>query len=339
MRDLKVLSLTHDCHNEVVDYTTSVEDELSKLVTWMEWAGPGYPLHRRGESVNQTVKRVMPDADWILGWGPWDEPPLERQRSYRFATLLADIHWNYALGGGPDRIVELIKRNGYDAVITVIKRLAKAGGYPDLYDIDPDYYIHHLSIPILHQPCCINPAVFRDLGLKRDYDAMFLGAAQPKFYPLRYEIISGLPPFSKEHNLKIFIGDTPPETRQFEKDIPTLIRQGHVVGERYVEYLNRARCFLFDTSVLRYTVYKFVESQACGALCMSDEPLDGDAIHLVPEENYVVISRENWHDRLLEVLGDDEKRRRIARAGYYSTMQYNTAAVRAEALLQFLCDH
>jgi hypothetical protein len=336
---MKILSLTEDQHDEVVKFTTHIEDELKKLVPDMIFAGPGYPLNKPGETIDQSVQRLMPDADWVLDWNPWFLKGLNPSRSYKVACFLPDIHWNYGLNGGPDKIADLMNRNGYDAAITLIRHLAMAGGYPDLYPIEPDYYEKHLKMPMHHQPACINPALFRDLHLERSLDAAFLGSMGMPFYPLRYSIYFGLNRLAAYNNLKVTLGGSPSHTTPYHKHIPTLYGKGEIVGERYVEVLNKTKCFLFDTSVFRYTVYKFPEAQACGALCMSDPPLDMEAMHLIPEENFIPITIANWQDRLLEVLHDESLRERVAKAGYESTMKYNTAEVRAKSLLAFLADH
>lgn len=335
---MKILSLTEDQHNEVVKFTTHVEDELSKLVDEMMFAGPGYPLYKEGETIDESVKRVMPDADWVLDWNPWFLKHLNPSRTYKVACFLPDIHWNYKIGG-PDKIVGLMNQSGYDAAISLIRHLAMAGGYPNLFAIEPDYYEKHLKMPMHHQPACINPSLFRDLHLNRDIDAGMLGCASLPFYPMRTEMWSNLPTFAIRNTLKILLNGPPEHTALWHKHIPTLYSTGAIVGERYVETLNKIKCFLFDTSVFRYTVYKFPEAQACGALCMSDAPLDMEAMHLIPEENFIPITIDNWRDRLLEVLKDESLRERVAKAGYESTMKYNTAEVRAKSLKSFLETH
>ena len=332
----KVLSLTGDQRNEVIKLTTHVEDELVKLVDEMIFAGSGYPLYREGETIDQSVKRIMPDVDWVLDWNPWVLKQLNPSRTYKVASFLPDMHWNCGLNGGPDKIVDLMNRSGYDAAISLCRHLAMAGGYPNLYAIEPDYYEKHLKMSMHHQPACINPNLFRDLHLNRNIDAALLGCAGLPFYPLRFNIWQELPALAVQNNLKIMIRSPPEQTSPWHKDIPTLYSRGQIVGERYVETLNRTKCFLFDTSVFRYTVYKFVEAQACGALCLSDTPLDMEVMHLIPEENFIPITIGNWKSRLLEVLGNESLRDRVARAGYESTMKYNTAEARARSLRDFL---
>lgn len=302
----------------------------------MIFAGKGYPLHVPGESVDQTVQRLMPDADWVIDSAFFADRVLKPNRSYKVACFLADMHYNYSLGGGPERICEAFNAVGYDLLITLIKHLKLAGGYPDFWSIDPDYYQKHLKMPIHHSPACIDPATFRDLHLQRYIDASFLGCAVPSFYPIRYSIAVNLQPFAAATHLNVVVGGPPEHTEPYKKHIPTLYKQGAIVGERYVEVLNRSKCFLFDSSVFGYTVYKFFEAQACGALCLSDPPLDMDAVHLIPEENFIPITINNWSTRLLEVLRDEGLRERVAKAGYESTMRYNTAAVRARSLLDTL---
>jgi glycosyltransferase involved in cell wall biosynthesis len=336
---MKILSLSENQGDFIVKIATLVEKELAKLVPEMLFAGPGYPAYIPGETVDQTVKRLMPDADWVIDTSFFAERKLNPSRSYKVACFLADMHYNYALGGGPEKICEAFNAVGYDAVITLIKHLNIAGGYPNLWQIDPAYYEKHLKMPILHSPACIDPTVFRDLHLKRDIDASFLGCAVLPFYPIRYSIATNLPAWGPTMGLNVVVGGPPEHTEPYKKHIPTLYKQGAIVGERYVEYLNRSKCFLFDSSIFGYTVYKFFEAQACGCVAMSDPPLDMEAVHLVPEENFIPITISNWSTRLMEVLKDEGLRERVAKAGYESTMKYNTAAVRARALLDFLGAH
>lgn len=336
---MKILSLSENQSDYIVKIATLVESEMKKLVPEMLFAGVGYPLHVDGETVDQTVQRLMPDADWVIDSAFFADRKLNPRRDYKVACFLADMHYNYILGGGPERICEAFNNVGYDAMISLIRHLKIAGGYPDLWPVAPDYYETHLKMPMHHSPACINPATFRDLHLKRDIDASFLGCAVPSFYPIRYSVAVNLPTFGVQRGLNVVVGGPPEHTEPYKKHIPTLYKQGAIVGERYVEVLNRTKCFLFDSSIFGYTVYKFFEAQACGALVMSDTPLDMEAVHLIPEENFIPITLQNWPARLMEVMKDEGLRERVAKAGYESTMKYNTAAVRAKSLLDFLTTH
>ena len=58
--------MTPECSNEVSWlYLHHFEQAVSKIAE-CKWAGRGHKLHVNGENLNDTIRRVMPEADWAI---------------------------------------------------------------------------------------------------------------------------------------------------------------------------------------------------------------------------------------------------------------------------------
>ena len=82
-----------------------------------KWAGPGWPLHKPGETVDQAVRRIYGNnpPDWVIDRE--SDVPLNKDRNYRVGHHISDIHGRGGLGLRTTRaLVNLINRMEYDAV-------------------------------------------------------------------------------------------------------------------------------------------------------------------------------------------------------------------------------
>ena len=66
MRKLNILFMTENFSDNVcIRHLYELEKAISKIAN-CRWAGPKHPLHRINETLNETVRRVMPKADWVF---------------------------------------------------------------------------------------------------------------------------------------------------------------------------------------------------------------------------------------------------------------------------------
>ena len=54
-----------ECSNDVDYIHRHFFEQAIGRIADCEWAGHGHELHVPGEDLNDTIRRVMPDADWV----------------------------------------------------------------------------------------------------------------------------------------------------------------------------------------------------------------------------------------------------------------------------------
>jgi len=323
-----------------LDYGHYFEREVGRIAN-CEWAGRGWPLHK-SESLDSTVRRVMPDVDWVIYYDfevrreslPIKVPPPHRRR-YKVATITSDIHKK------PGEHITDLNNGPWDAFLMLYTMLGAEINYQKgkgWKKTDQNQFLQRLHSPIFPLTPSIEPSVFNMFSAERDIDAMFLGNATRYVYPLRFDIYHNLKALGIKNKWKTIVRWSP-KGKSLERKKQEYLDRGDIVGEKYADYLSRTKCFLFGTSVFKYPLLKFFEGMASGACVFSDLPLQWEMFHFKPGENMVLISEENWQEKLKYYLDNESERKRIALEGYRMTMRTHTNEVRARELVKFLEEH
>jgi glycosyltransferase involved in cell wall biosynthesis len=323
-----------------LDYGHYFEQAVGEIAN-CKWAGHGWPDYR-SESLNMTVNRLMPDVDWVIYYDfeirremlKLRIPP-HHKRKYKVATILSDLH------KAPTSYIRMLNNERWDAYLMLYTQLAAMIDYnrgKGWKKTNPKQFLEHLSAPILPLIPSINPAIFNMVSRERDLDALFLGNAVQSFYPLRNDIYNNLKALGIKNKWKTFARWSP-KGSSLNRKKDEYLERGEIVGPKYADYLSRAKCFLFGTSVFKYPLLKFFEGMASGACIFSDAPLLAEELHLRAGENYVNINIDNWKDKLKYYLEHEGERKKIALAGYRMTMKYHTNSRRAQELVAFLEAH
>lgn len=323
-----------------LDYAHYLEQAIGEEAN-CKWAGRGWPDYK-SESLNVTVKRVMPDADWVIYYdfeirreGLNTRIALPHKRKYKVATITSDIHreqWQH---------ISELNRGKWDAFLMLYTMVgAEIDSKRDRWcrKIAPDRFLVELNAPIFNLTPSINPAIFNMFSKTRDIDALYLGNAIDYIYPLRNSIYTNLKALGIKNKWKTIVRWSPAGAALSRKK-REYIEQGHIVGRVYANHLSRAKCFLFGTSVFRYPLLKFFEGMASGACIFSDLPLQWEMFHFEPDVNMVEINIHNWKDKLNYYLENEGERKKIALEGYKMTMKHHTNEVRAKQLVDFLEAH
>jgi glycosyltransferase involved in cell wall biosynthesis len=320
-----------------LDYGHYLEQAIGKIAN-CKWAGRGWPDYR-SESLNTTVSRLMPNADWVIYYDfeirrellKLRIPPYHK-RSYQTATILSDLHKE------PRKYIGMLNNERWDAYLMLYTQLAARIDYnrgKGWKKTNPKQFLEGLGAPKFPLTPSINPSIFNMMSEERDLDALFLGNAVRSFYPLRNDIYNNLKALGIKNKWKTFVKWSP-KGMSLNRKKDEYLERGEIVGSKYADYLSRAKCFLFGTSVFKYPLLKFFEGMASGACVFSDAPLLSESLHLKAGENYVNINIDNWKDKLKYYLENEGERKRIALEGYKMTMKYHTNEARARELVDFL---
>ncbi len=172
-------------------------------------------------------------------------------------------------------------------------------------------YSHFPNI-LFHNPHCAEKMVFKNYGLKKEYDILFAGVLSDSIYPFRgrlKRVAERLP------GIKFKL------LRHPGYRIPSVDEQ--VVN--YAKELNKAKVVITCTSKYKYALAKFSEIPMCHSLLCAD----------IPDENHDWYEKWMWkiNDKmsdqelaniLLEMVNNNEKRISLIERGVSANMSNRT---------------
>ncbi|GAG70983.1 unnamed protein product, partial [marine sediment metagenome] len=262
------------------------EQSIAKIVE-CKWAGHGHELHKHGENLNQTISRVMPEADWVIvNWSMVralkNDIIFPKKRAYKIAMITSDIH------KGPKNTVKGWNAGKWDAFLMIASKTKAA----------PEYYINNLNAPIFILGHTINPEFFKPLDQPKKYDVSLLGHLGG-FYILRRIMMKELPDLAKQNNWKLLMRGRPGGS------ISGALKTGRIVGYKYAEAIALSKIFISCEIRTRGAVKKYFEGMACRTCVLANTPIMAEDFHFRPDWNFVEIGRDNWKEKLKYYLKHD----------------------------------
>ena len=296
------------------------EQAVGKIVD-CKWAGTGYVDHEEGENVDETVQRIMPDADWVIV----DKNtllPAKQLRNYRVGVFLSDLHGKYSHGlRTPKAFLDHLNTLNYDAFF--LKYMEVHGT-----EFDPYLFKEGLNGDVYHLPWSVDCDRFQPK--KKQVDVTFIGAVG-KVYPLRQSMWSGVHSACKGYKV---VRETSPRGRTFERDTRTLNHR--YVGDAYSDLLNDSRIVLLGSSIYRYPVQKYFEASASGALILADSPSTAKYLEFVDGKTFFEVNVESWRDRLQHCLDNPSVVRAVSSYGLNTTVTHHSHKTRAKQFIEML---
>lgn len=172
-------------------------------------------------------------------------------------------------------------------------------------------------------PHTLNPELFKNLNLERDIDVMCI-ESESGTYPVKTAIYQEL---RNPQSFNVYIPR--PHTLNFED---------------YVKKINQSKIFAFgnvnmpvgESKVMVFPMAKIYEIMGCETLCMMDTPDEAEELHFIPDVNFVAINKENFKERILYYLENEDERKRIATEGLNTCLKYHTVSIRTKELKEQL---
>lgn len=294
-------------------------EQAVEKITNSAFAGEEWPLARPGESLEDTVKRVMPDVDWVVDMD--DNLHRSKPLDLNVTHLVSDLHGKYSYGVvTPEGHIDMLNRAGYRALFL---RYTELHGTSSPVDI----YRRSLNPSVYWLPWSFDPDTFHPRARMR-YDAAFIGSTGDKAYPLRNMIQAELTRLSETY--RTFTAEAP-RGGTFER-----LNTEKLSDSRYADILGSSNIFIFDSTVWRYAIMKFFECLGSGCLIMTTKPGGAEALGLVDERTYVEINQHNWREKLHYYLKNPGEAKKIADRGLQVARGYHTHDVRAKQFVRYL---
>lgn len=287
------------------------------------WAGRDWPLYSAKESIDLTVKRVMPDADWVIV----DKNKLERalspkKRSYHVGVFISDLHGKFTHGiRNPTQFRDYLNQLNYDAFFLKYLEVHGCGVNPHLFE-------EGLRGKVFHLPWSIDAK--KHNWRRKKHDVAFIGAVG-ETYPLRTEIYANLYHVARGYNI---ICCTSPRGKTFDRSWDNY--ENGYVGERYVDLLNETKIMIFGCSKYRYPVQKYFESTGSGCLVLSDQPSSAKKLGFIDGKTYADINTFDWETVLRYCLENYDSVKHIARGGLKNTLMNHSHEARAREFVEML---
>ncbi|MEN6324664.1 MAG: glycosyltransferase [Syntrophomonas sp.] len=300
---MKVLVTTGDFSHYLSPNFHYLLVELAKLVELTVWYEPG--------DIQEIIARLEspPDFIFINEFGETNTPKITGlgSLSIPFAVALHDLHYQIA------ERKEAINRLNVQHVFTLY-RDSFYEWYPELAE-----KLHWL-------PHHANTDVFKDYGLPKNIDYLFMGAVHQGVYPLRYRIqqkMKGKPGFVYHEH---------PGYRNYDDSDDAL------VGRNYAREINRAKMFLTCNSRYRYTLAKYFEIMACNTLLLAPNSKELEDLGLIAGVHFVPINEADFEEKAEYYLHHEKQCLEIARQGYETVQQHHSTSRRAAQLVAMIED-
>lgn len=201
--------------------------------------------------------------------------------------------------------------------------------------ISPTYYIDNVESTIFHLIPWITPSLYHPTPGPKENDVVMFANVVPDLYPIRFSVQKNLPKLAEERGWR-YIVKGPPRGFSNARRVEYFEDSEYFAGPDYVRALGLSETTIFDTSVFKYPLVRFMEAMACKTLVLSDCPLTWKECHLVPFHNFVGVNKYDWQRQLEYFLTHEDERRAIVKEAYRDVMRLHTTDIRAKQLYDFL---
>ena len=243
------------------------------------------------------------------------KPKIPKKRRYKVVGRVSDFH--YHRPRSTENFIRFLNRIEVDLLLFA---------YPS------KRYWKKVRAKKAWVPWSYNPAVYHP-SEKHKHDITFLGSVGPRSYPLRVNINRRLPSLCKEMGWSLFTRKRPPYLTSIKK---WDAHPDFVAGKNYARALRFGRVTIIGSSRHRLPIKKWTQSLGSGTCVLGDAPLNSDRLGLKDGHNYIEINKDNWAEKLKWILGNEDKRRRIAENGLRLARKKHTHKIRVKEMLRIL---
>lgn len=261
---------------------------------WLHKSGPGWPDWPGAEKVDKKWK-----PDLVVWYKPLGLPNYEKiktPRCLRYNEMWGRKWTKHEIKTSDSRLV----------ICHHFNDIAKYAG-----SLDPKY-------KLVHNPHCAERTLFRDYGLEKSIDVLFVGVGGAKYYPLRAKFDRTVKPILRARGITFVVHKHPGYAlRSLDKVKMQVVY--------YARNMNRSRIVVSCSSKYRYALAKYVEVPMSGAVLCGDLPNENEEwykswmLHVNPEWK-----AERIAEAIIEVLADKKRLRTLAKKGMEENLKHRT---------------
>ncbi|MDP2922777.1 MAG: glycosyltransferase [Candidatus Omnitrophota bacterium] len=332
---MKLLALSWNYRKYFFETILHEQEAVAKIIPDTVFYGPGfiYNNNRVTDIIKEVYVNTRPDAivcyisDDLLLHKPLPKKIIERynvpKRLQTFPLDLDKVHvpkilivtdsWNCT----HTEWRRIILKNDFSAIFGLCPPFCSAEFFNKYFDSDIQKYL--CIQPLLS---AIDPNVFKDYGLPKQYDVMLFGRLAEFMYPLRVHFDRIL---RTQTDIRYYSRGNPAylfyENDETEYDIP--------IRGAYAKAMNRSHIFLTCCTKYKIPVMKLFEALACKTLLMCDKPYGAEGLGLIDQETFVEVEENNFLEKIRYYLKRPDEMKRISENGYRLVHQRHTVEKRA----------
>lgn len=211
----------------------------------------------------------------------------------------------------------IILENDFRAIFGMCPPFCLEELFNEHFDSDIQKYL--CMRPLLSS---VNPKIFKDYGLPKQYDVMLFGRLAEFMYPLRVHFDKIL---RSQTDIRYYQRGNPPyifyENDETEYGIP--------IRAAYAKAISQSHIFLTCCTKYKISVMKLFEALACKTLLMCDKPYGAEKLGLIDGETFVEVDENNFLEKIRYYLKSPDEMKRISENGYRLVHERHTAEKRA----------
>lgn len=298
------------------------EQAVGKIAN-CKWCGEGWGDYVLNESTSASVKRIMPDADWVIvNKNHLERVAPSKERRYKVGVFLSDLHGKTSHDiNSPVIFRDYLNTLNYDAFFLKYLELHGCG-------INPHLFEETLKGGVYHLPWSVD--CDKHAWCNKKIDVTFAGNVS-ETYPLRKEMWNNLYHVARGYKI---VRALKPDGKTFDRKLAEV--EHPYVGEDYCRLLNETKIMIFDCSKYRYPVQKYFEASASGCLMVCDEPSSAKKLGFIDGETYVDVNLYDWDSVLRYCLENYDSVKRIMRNGLKNTLMNHSHEKRAKEFVEML---
>lgn len=166
----------------------------------------------------------------------------------------------------------------------------------------------------------VNVKFFKDCGLPRTCDVFNSGSHSHVVYPFR-EIIHRV--LSRRSDIKCCIYP------RFQFDN----------WKDYAQAIANSKILITGLGLYHCTSSRFSQAMASKTLVLAPKPYDSEDSHFFPDKNFIEINEENFVDKVLYYLKNEDERNQIIHNAYKVVLKYHTCEIRVKELMDVIRKH
>jgi hypothetical protein len=174
-------------------------------------------------------------------------------------------------------------------------------------------------------PRCIDRECFRDYGLNKTYDVISVGAMH-NFYPFRVHMHSFLQNNASKLNIKY---------KNFSH-CGVDFSHSDFVRDKYAQTINSSKILVSCGGKYHLAFNKIFEAMGCNTLYVGEKPYGEKELHLEDGFNYVAIDKNNFVDKILYYIGNNNELNRIIDNAKRTFEQYHHIDARAQDFVKII---